>query len=57
LEAADVAGGKRCDEYFELIMAVETKYPGETRHQTALRYIAEAEHRIDGCACCECEGE
>ena len=25
--------------YHELIMAVENKYKGETRHQTALRYI------------------
>ena len=32
-------------KYFELIMAVENKYPGESRHQTALRYIKEAESR------------
>ena len=30
-------------DYHELIMAVETKYPGETRHQTALKYIQRAE--------------
>jgi hypothetical protein len=29
--------------YSELIMAVGRKYPGETRHQTALRYIRMAE--------------
>lgn len=29
--------------YSELLMAVENKHPGETRHQTALRYIHEAE--------------
>lgn len=29
----------------ELIMAVARKYPGETRHQTALRYINEAERQ------------
>ena len=29
-------------DYFELIYAVASKYPGETRHQTALRYIMEA---------------
>ena len=30
------------DKYNELIMSVETKYDGETRHETALRYIREA---------------
>lgn len=30
-------------KYMELIMAVGNKYPGETRHQTALRYIRQAE--------------
>jgi DNA repair ATPase RecN len=29
--------------YDELIMAVARKYPGESRHQTALRYIQRAE--------------
>lgn len=29
--------------YYELIMAVENKYPNETRHQTALRFIREAQ--------------
>jgi len=31
------------DMYFELIYAVGNKHPGETRHQTALRYIRQAE--------------
>lgn len=31
--------------YHELLYAVEKKYPGETRHQTALRYIQEAESK------------
>jgi predicted nucleic acid-binding Zn-ribbon protein len=31
------------NKYQELIMAVGNKYPGETRHQTALRYIKNAE--------------
>lgn len=35
-------------QYFELIMAVERKFPDETRHQTALRYIREAEQRASG---------
>ena len=30
-------------KYEELIMAVGNKYPGETRHETALRYIKQAE--------------
>ena len=29
------------DKYEELIMAVSNKFPEETRHQTALRYIKE----------------
>lgn len=31
------------DLYNELLFAVETKCPDETRHQTALRYIKQAE--------------
>jgi len=34
--------------YNELILAVAKKFPGETRHQTALRYIMDAEKHIDG---------
>lgn len=30
-------------EYYELIYAVGNKYPHETRHQTALRYIQQSE--------------
>ena len=30
--------------YGELLMAVESKFPGETRHETALRYIRAQEH-------------
>ena len=35
-------------KYEQLIMAVSNKYPEETRHQTALRYIQEREgyHRV-----------
>lgn len=32
------------EKYMELIMAVATKFPGETRHETALRYILEREN-------------
>ena len=31
------------EPYNELIMAVERKFPNETRHETALRYIKEVE--------------
>jgi uncharacterized protein YjiS (DUF1127 family) len=31
--------------YDELIMAVARKFPGESRHQTALKYIREIENR------------
>jgi hypothetical protein len=30
--------------YFELLYAVASKHPGETRHQTALRYIRQREN-------------
>jgi hypothetical protein len=56
VNAADAEEG-----YYELIMAVENKYPGETRHQTALRLIKEAqqsssqpENSAD--AYCQCGG-
>jgi hypothetical protein len=32
-------------DHLELLYAVSRKYPGESRHQTALRYITEAEER------------
>lgn len=31
------------DRYYELLYAVEKKHPGETRHETALRHIKQAE--------------
>lgn len=34
-------------KYNELIMAVASKYPNETRHQTALRYINDAEVKAE----------
>ena len=34
---------KEINQYNELLLAVETKCPNETRHETALRYIREAE--------------
>ena len=35
--------------YHELLYAVGNKYPGETRHQTALRYIQNAERGSNQC--------
>ena len=35
----------------ELLMAVVRKFPGETRHETALRYIREAEANCHGGPC------
>lgn len=35
-------------QYNELLNAVETKHEGETRHQTALRYIREHESSSSG---------
>ena len=34
--------------YLELIYAVQTKYPNETRHETALKYIREREMQTSG---------
>ena len=38
----------RLEKYDELLYAVGTKYPDESRHQTALRYIrkAESQHNV-----------
>jgi len=36
------------EKYNELLLAVTNKFLGETRHQTALRYIKEAEARSLG---------
>lgn len=33
------------DDYHELLLAVVNKHEGETRHETALRYITEHENR------------
>jgi RNA polymerase subunit RPABC4/transcription elongation factor Spt4 len=35
-------------KYYELVYAVASKYPGESRHQTALRYIMEREQSSRG---------
>lgn len=41
--------------YWKLLRSVESKFPGETRHQTALRYIQQAEMPVPGnCTMKEC---
>ena len=35
------------EKYNELLMAVGKKFPNESRHETALRYIREAESKSD----------
>jgi len=37
----------RADKYYELLYAVQNKFPDETRHETALRYIQQAEIRVE----------
>lgn len=37
------------EKYNELIMAVGNKFPGESRHETALRYIRRMEEPSDIC--------
>lgn len=44
------SGKSLAELYGEIIMAVHRKFPNETRHQTALRYIRERESVADGAA-------
>ena len=50
LEREVAASRERERLYAELIYAVASKFPGETRHETALRYIRNAERGSDQCA-------
>ena len=43
LYAAPVRTKDLTDDYYELIYAVGSKFPNESRHETALRYIRQAE--------------
>ena len=43
--------------YNELIYQVSMKYPGESRHQTALRYLQRAETHVSGPAFTSLRGE
>jgi len=44
-------------QYHELLFAVETKHDGETRHETALRYVRQGEYKGDGVACATLAGK
>ena len=38
--------------YHELLYAVARKFPGESRHETALRYIRDTEERVSRSGSC-----
>ena len=38
------------ERYQQLLFCVGNRYPGESRHETALRYILQAEQPSDNCA-------
>jgi hypothetical protein len=40
------------DNYYQLIMAVGSKFEDESRHNTALRYINSMENPSNSPACC-----
>lgn len=48
LRLAALSCGTLVEKYNELLMAVQKKCPGETRHETALRYIRQAEELTGG---------
>lgn len=52
-----VAGDELAERYNELLYAVAKKFPGEDRHQTALRYIRERESVSDDQAAARLRGE
>ena len=47
VDQGPAASDDKRDAYYELLYAVARKFPGETRHQTALRYIQQAENQPD----------
>ena len=61
LAAAEARGRAEAEEtrrlYNELIHQVGMKYPGESRHQTALRYLRLAETHVSGPAFTSLRGE
>lgn len=36
------------EKYQDVILSVDTKWPNESRHETAMRYIRERELKSDG---------
>ncbi len=47
----------RAEKYSELLCAVERKFPNETRHETALRYIRQTEERANSGSPTDAAGE
>ena len=47
-EQAEAGLAQAQENYMELLYGVSKKYPGESRHQTALRYIRQAESHHGG---------
>ncbi len=41
------------EKYSQLLSAVERKFPGETRHEAALKYIRQVESHAIACRGCE----
>ena len=41
------------EKYNQLLSAVERKFPGESRHETALKYIRQVESHAIACRGCE----
>ena len=59
-EGKPKVGPRIAEKYNELIMSVETKVPGQSRHETALMHIKNGEHRgnsAEGCLGSRTEGE
>lgn len=53
IKAWNTRADPKQEKYQELIMAVERKHPNETRHETALRFITEAENGCCNEGVCE----
>lgn len=49
-QAREEGRKEQWEKYDELLYAVGQKFPGESRHETALRYIREREHSVDNSA-------
>ena len=57
LHAELAEANKRIEELMKIVMEVSTVYPGETRAETAQRYVRERENRPMRCAGRSLDGE